>query len=329
MCGLAPGRAGWLAAGCRFGAAQGEAPAAQTQVMPLKYARATELKPVLSPLYRDTAGVLLGVDERTNTLIVSAAPAVLAEIAKLVRTLDAAAGSAPDDRNDFYVLPLKQLEPDQKLVEALQLLIPNAKAGRFIVDPGAKLLLVQGPPALERAVKDLLMRLELAGTPPPLAGKGLQVRLLCLVGGKLAKGDSMPAAVFADLADELKLLRLDPMRIAAQTLVQVTPAAAFAVSGGATLDGACVVKFSGKVRNLNDGTFGLDVTVTAVEAGKGASARLCDLQTELRVPLGKLVLLGSAPVRGEPTAFLVQVAEAGAAKLPEKKAAVTVKPRKR
>jgi hypothetical protein len=51
----------------------------------------------------------------------------------------------------------------------------------------------------------------------------------------------------------------------------------------------------------------------------GQPARLCDLQTELHIPLGKLVVVGAAPLLGEPIAFLVQVVEPGAPKPPAKK----------
>jgi hypothetical protein len=291
----------------------------------MKNARATDAARVLRDLYRDQASIKLGVDDKSNSLIVAASPAILTEVAKILQTLDDAAARVVDDNHEFYVIRLRNLEADQKLLDALRMLLPNAKAGRFVLDPGRKLLLVQGPPWLQKAVETALLQIEAAAPVP--AAKGLQVRLLWLVGGKLVEGDGgIPASVFQDVADDLKKLALNPTRIAGNTLVHVTAGARFTISGSAVADGPYVVKFSGKAGTAPDGMVELAIEAVVMAAGDGGSARLCELQTELRVPAGKMVVVGSAPVRGEPTAFIVHVAEVGSAKAAAKKAAANQGP---
>jgi Bacterial type II/III secretion system short domain len=312
--------AGWLLTAAPA-LAQRDNGATKTHVIRLKNARAAEAIKVLRDLYRDKAVVSLSADDRTNSLIVSASPDVVPEIARLIQVLDDAAAQVPDESHDFLVVRLRGIEPDKKLVEALQLLLPNAKAGRFIVDPGRKLLLVQGSPALHKAVQALLTRIEMESMPSSAADNGLQVRLLWLVGGKLAKADGVPVGAFADLADDLKKLGLDPFRFGAHALVHATPAAPFTVTGSAAIEGASLVKLTGKLAAPQDGMVGLELTVAVMQAAEGSSVRLCDLQTEVRVPLGKMVVVGAAPVRGEPSVFIVQVIDPGAAKVRAKKAA--------
>jgi hypothetical protein len=306
--------------------AQDDGAATKTHVSALRHARAGEVAKVLRDLYRDRAEITFSVDERTNTLLVAARPGLVEEVVKLLIVLDDNAGRVVDENREVYIFRLDRIRPDQKLVEALQVLLPKGKEARFVVDAERKLLMVQGPPALQRMVEALLRQIEIEST-PAAAGKGLQVRLLWLVGGKLAQGEAvMPAGTFPDVAEDLKKLAMHSMRMAAHTLVHVTPGAAFTVSGGATLDGPYAVKLSGKAATAPDGMVELDVTALVMPASGGSSARLCELRTELRVPLGRMVVIGAAPLRGEPTAFVIHVTEAASTKAPAKKAAASVNP---
>jgi Bacterial type II/III secretion system short domain len=312
-------------------AAQADPAPVKTQVIQLRDLNAMRAAQLLRTMFcARPEGVTIAVDEQSNTVAISAAPAVLAEAAKLLDALGVAAASAPEESRDITVIPLHRVNADEMLYDSLQMLLPSSKAGRIALDPGRKLVLVQGPTWLPKAVKTLLGQIELEAAVPRPADRGLQVRLLWFVGGKFAKGqDAIPAGVFKDIADELEKLQLDPMRIAARTLVNVTPGTTFAVSGSAMLETPCLLKFSGKVRSAEDGHVTLDVTATATQPGDGGPGRLCELQTELRIPMGKLVMVGAAPVRGEPTAFVVQVVEPGMSSPPAKKAAAPAQPKPR
>jgi hypothetical protein len=303
-------------------AAQEEGPAKKSQVIQLKYANAADVAEVLKEAFGDKRLLGIAVDDHKNSVFVSGSPLDVASAAKLIQVIDVA--GVPHQSLDFYVVRLRGVEPDKNLQEALRLLSPNPGMGRFVIDPGRKLLIVQGTPQYRKAVEMMVMQLEAEAAPHGADGKGLQVRVLWIVGGKFTKGESaVPAGAFGDIGEDLKLLGLNPMRVAAHTLVQVTPGTPFEVSGGAVLDGPCTVKVTGKVTSPHDGTVGLDVSAAVVLGGEGTTipTRLCDLRTELRVPVGKLVMVGATPVHGEPTAFAIQVTEPGPGKLPPPKKA--------
>jgi hypothetical protein len=296
----------------------------QTQPFSLRNARAAEMAAVLRTLFadkvNDKARIAIGVDERTNQLIISASQPILAEVAKVLQTLDVPGAPALQGGRPLNLYRMRHLQLDRKLEEALRMLIPNPSAGHFVLDPSRKLVIVHGTPLVQDLVEAFLSRLDTEA--PDAPPRPLQVRILWLVGGKAAKGDGVvPAGAFPTLASDLAKLGVNPMRLAAQTLVQVMPGSSFAVSGGAALDVPCTLKVSGKVSAAEGGAVSLAGTASVLQGEKGAPVRLCDLQTELRVPLGKLVVMGSAPVRGDPTAFVVEVVEAGVGQLPEKKAA--------
>jgi len=299
--------------------AQGDAATTKVEVFPLKNARAGDTAEVLMQVFRDRKELSIAVDDKANSVIVRAAPGLVGEVGKLIVLLDQKAIDA-EPKHDVFVFSLERIDADQKLVEAMKLLVPNAKAGQFVVDPGRKVLIVHGPPRLRETIEAVLTRLEQNAALQTSASKGLQVRIVWLVGGKLAKGEQgVPAGTFPELSDELAKLGLNPFRFAAQELVHVTPGSPFSISGGATADGLQTLRVSGKVAHVQAGVAKLDLTLTVSQPAQG-TPKLCDLQTELRVPLGKMVVIGSTPLRGEPTAFLVQVEETGAAKPAAKKA---------
>jgi hypothetical protein len=315
----------WLC-GAAPALAQQDTSPTQNQIFPLKSAIAADVAQVLRAVYGDLVKMKIAVDERTNSVIVTGPPAALTDLAKIIQTIDVNTAATGDDNSETAVFSLQRIDADQKLIEMLQTLLPNAKAGRFVVDPGRKLVLFKGPPALRNSIQMLIDRIEREAAPPAPPARGMQVRLLWLVGGKLAKGESViPSAAFSELTEDLKRLHLDPMRIAGHTLVQVTPDNVFTVSGETELEGPCILKSSGKIRVAVDGTVILTLSATVTQARGPSTARLCDLQTEMGVPPGKLVLAGAAPVHGEPTAFIVHIVEAGVAPPPKK--AVQKRPR--
>ena len=322
-----PVLAAWLLSAA-FAAAQDADSTVKTQPFALRNARAAEMAGVLRTVFGEKPGdrprIGIGVDERTNQLIVSASAPMLADVAKLLQALDGPAAPAGQGGlqggRPLNLYRVRHLQLDRKLEEALRMLIPNPSAGQFVLDPSRKLVIVQGSPLVQDLVEAFLSRLDTEA--PDAPPRPLQVRILWLVGGKAAKGDGVvPAGAFPTLANDLAKLGINPMRLGAQTLVQVMRGSSFAVSGGAALDVPCILKVSGKVSAAEGGAVSLAGTASVLQGEKGAPVRLCDLQTELRVPLGKLVVMGSAPVRGDPTAFVVEVVEAGVGQLPEKKAA--------
>jgi RNA polymerase sigma factor (sigma-70 family) len=134
-------------------------------VGPLKYARACEVAAVLCQVYheqaeskmpataaqKNVASLSIGVDERTNSLVLACTPARAEEIEKLVNQLDHAAQIASPHR--LRLVGLKNATATE-LVRLLRELYPNTDKGvSFGADRRTNQLILRCPPDVE---KDLL-----------------------------------------------------------------------------------------------------------------------------------------------------------------------------
>src|SRR5947207_9174901 len=112
------------------------------------------------------------------------------------------------------------------------------------------------------SVEALLARLDSPPAARPAATGDVQVRLVWLVNG-LAREDAPP------LPDDLKevlpglaKLGIDKPRLAAQTLVNVTPNTEFVAQGVAKLDGPCQFVATGRFNDKKE-TPGLTINIRA------------------------------------------------------------------
>jgi hypothetical protein len=279
---------------------------AEKHVFTLRHVRATEAARVLREMYRESADLALGVDERTNSLVLSAKAEVLADIAKLLQQLDKEAPDREPAKPEFQVIALRFLAPDQSTEDALRLVL-DGRRGRFSLDRERKLVVLYADRETLQGAAALLQQLDqmardVAG-PAPVE---LTVRLVCLVNGP---ADEKATAVPEDLkevAETLRKLGIDRPSLAAQSLIRTQFNARFEQSGQARLGEATgLLTATGQVSSAA-GAPRLDITVRATQTGRD-SGPLLSLQTQVTVQPGQPVVLGVTPLREQTAAFVVQL----------------------
>jgi len=245
-----------------------------------------------------TLASLLGADRRdgnvriisngrTNEILIYGPSAEMARIKDMIAKLDTPAPEG-DAGGKLTVFSLRHVQPDQHLEKSLRLLF--TAGGNFSLDPQRKSVMVYADTKTTDTVAALLERLEVlqaAGSKPDArtpAGD-VQVRVVWLVGGS-AKEEAPP------LPDDLKevlpglaKLGIDRPRLAAQTLVNVTPGVQFQAKGVAKLDGPCQFSVTGHYGGQPDAA-GLQITILATRLVTGVVEELCNLQTVITAPPG-------------------------------------------
>jgi type II secretory pathway component GspD/PulD (secretin) len=292
-----------------------------TQVLALKYTTAAEAARVLKEIYRDKLGteLVLGIDDRSNSLVVKGALDLVVDVAKLLQTLDVAAPAAGAPAAEVFVLPLATADP-MLIEEGLRLLFPTQEAGRFVVDRELRILIIYSRPALIAAAKDLIVRLEQTASPAPpvLANIEFQVRVIWL---RAAAADDKTAL---PLPKELEGLELDLGKlgmtrpsVAGQVMVRTGLNQPFEVGGDGALPG-WKWQVTGRL-GTSPGGATLDLTLSAGDKdGKVKGPVLLRTQVPLNAP--EAVLIGAAPTGSFMSAFAVQVtAVVPGAKGPPKK----------
>src|SRR5262245_3001278 len=287
-------------------------PAAEQRVIPLKHARASAAADLLREVFgaRDKAGqrkhLAVGVDERTNSIVLSGPPRELAEAARFVQLVDVDAPPPEVDRLEFGVYALRSLTPDKVTEQALQPLLRTPRH-RVIVDPARKLVIAHADRETLSKVEAVLNRLDqLADLPPVPPAPELEVRLVWLAAVQPGKNAALPGADLAAAVEEFRRLGHERAVVIAQTLVRTQPGVRFEQTGQARLEDApCLLTATGRVVDQR-GMAGLEIAVRASAAGKGGGP-LCSLQTEVTLPLEKPAVLGVTPAHGVATAFVVQV----------------------
>ncbi len=292
------------------GTAPASAPPArkEVQIFQLKYARATELARVVKEVFPKQAwaeALSVGVDERTNAVIVAAPADRIAEIEALLNKLDAASKDTDVDvpTRPLMVYQLHGTAPDEALEQALRLIFRNPAAGNFSVDRQRKLVIVTANRPTTDAVEALLQRLE--GTAPS-PGRDLQVRVVWLVNGPGTDEMPAPPGDLKDVLADLAKVGVDRPRLAGQTLVSVTANRQFQARGVAKLDRECPFSVSGRLMD-QPGSPSLEISLRATRHNAGAGTDLCNLQTEISAPVGHRVVLGVTPTGALTSAFVIQV----------------------
>src|SRR5262245_20539099 len=211
---------------------------AEKRVITFRHVRAAEVVRLLREIYRESAELAMGVDERTNSLVLSGKAEVLADVAKLLQQLDKEAPDREAAQPEFQIIALSYLTPDRNTEDALRLVL-DSRRGRFSIDKERKLVVLYADRETNLTAATLLQQLdqtarERAG-PAPLE---LTVRLVCLVSGPAAE---KAAAVPEDLKEVTKTLRklgIDRPVLAAQSLIRTPFNTPFEQSGQAQLGAA-------------------------------------------------------------------------------------------
>jgi hypothetical protein len=291
-----------------------------TQVFPLKHATAADAARVLMEVFRDKTGpkgkLAIGVDERSNTLIVTAAPDLVFDFAKLLQAIDVPVASQPAGHPELFIVRLNHADPG--LVEnALRLLFPAKEAGRFLVDRDQRLVLLYARGDLLDTAKALLSRLEESPGTAPQPNLEWQVRIIWL---RNAPADDKAAKAlpkdFADLHGDLAKLGLDRPAVAGQLMVRLTPQLPFEIAG----DGPPGWKWMahGRINHDPANQLVLDLTLSAGDQD-GKTRPPVSLRTQVKLHSPKMMIVGAAPTRPTMSAFVVEVTAGLADKASPKK----------
>jgi hypothetical protein len=273
----------------------------EVQLFQLKYARATEVTRLVSELFGKSREPVVAVAESgTNAIVVAGPAAELAKIKDLIAKVDLLArDSDAMSQQQVWLIPLRHIDADQTLAEALRLVFKQGP-GNFALDRQRKQVIVSGDVETYKALVKLIEGLDQAGRPAP-GDAEVKVRVVWLASGKLPDNAPEVPADLKELLPGLAKLGVDKPRLVAQTLVTATGTGQFQAKGMANLDAA--VDFAVTGQFLDREMRGLKITI---EAAKGQS-EICRIRTEISAPPGHLVLLGVTPSGNQTSVFVVQV----------------------
>jgi len=290
-------------------------------VMPLKSAEAAEAARLLkillgmkTPEGEDSgdagAFVPIAVDQRTNSIIVNAPVDKVARIRSILTKLDVAPDPRKADPGMLSVVPLGSIQPDQSLEDALKLVflgkLPNSN---FTLDRQRKAVIIWADDNTKRAAMELLARLEQTGEVQKLSGASMDVRIrvIWLVNGLASQKEAPPLPEdLKEILPGLAKLGIDQPRLAAQTLVNVTPNRSFQTTGMAKLDYSCLYTVGGLFTGGTEPPK-LEIEIRATRQKEKSTEEICSLRTTISAPLGHLVVLGITPTQETTSAFVVQV----------------------
>jgi type II secretory pathway component GspD/PulD (secretin) len=287
---------------------------AEQMIFRLKYIPAKEASRILRELYGPKGSVSIGVDDRTNALILSGTKAYLTQAEAILNKLDVEGSARVGDLPQLKVFSLAQyrVEPDDGLESMLRMLVPSGRSGKFTIDHRRKVVAVFADEATLAQVQMLLITLggQREANPaakPASSTTDLQVRLFWLVSGRGRRaGDDLPDN-FKEIAGELARLGMAQPHLATQLAVSSETGARFETAASVALPGAHDLTVSGFSISRDD-RLGLSLTIRVSQAApRRTSRRAVSLRTVVSVPLDRPVLLGVTPGETLTSAFVVQV----------------------
>lgn len=295
----------------RAGQAEEEA---KLEIIRARYVRAAELAPILSsilpvgnkinPLYR------LAVDDRANSLVVSAPPAVLKQVLDLVEQLDVRAALGGDDGQKLVAFPLQNLKGDNTLTAALSMLLEKNPRAKYTFDPARNALLLYCDDKTQAEVSDLLKVLTAIAvvpkkaTTPPEPLPAMQVRVMWLVD---EQGPEELAGDVTKVIPTLAKLGIKHPRVASNCLVNVK-SGSFQISGRSPFNGNSQIRVIGSCRlEGNTPLLKIDLRVDSEKKQGTPPVLLSTIETEIQAPFGHFVILGMTPSGETTSVFVVQV----------------------
>jgi hypothetical protein len=246
-------------------------------------------------------------DPNTNSLLIQASAADLDTIRTVLARIDVA---RPDETGKLSVFQLKNLEPDNTLVEALNLVTGGAH--RFAVDRRRKTVVAYSTPDVTAQIEALLSRLEAQAARPAAADVQVRVVWLMNIAAKDDPKDEIgaPPSDLKGILPELAKLGIDRPRLAAQVLVNATAGTEFRASGRAALTGECPVSITGRYIDKGESPT-LQIAVRATRLHPSGPIELGNVSTSITAPVGHLVVLGMTPTDATTSVFVVQVLRPG------------------
>jgi type II secretory pathway component GspD/PulD (secretin) len=251
--------------------------------------------------------IRVAVDDRTNSLLVRGPADKVTQATALLKAIDVP-GEVRDLRPELRTFPLKEVEPDAALEQALRLAV--GREGKFVVDRRRRVVLASGDRKTLDSVAALLSALATLRERKAEPAGDLRVSVFWLVGEGRRGAPRLPDEL-KEAAAELGKLGLDGLRLAGRISVALTGAAPFESSGTVSVRVPCEFCVSGSAAGQKDKAE-LQLSLRVTGGGRRSAHRIAGLRTRVTVPYGKPVVLGAAPADGTPSAFVVKVEREGA-----------------
>jgi hypothetical protein len=281
------------------------------RVVPIQFAEAGPLMSTVRNLVRAN----IAVDERTNSLVISARRSELDSVLELVATLDQPVPAASSDKEELVrVWTLEHAIANQKLADTLIAIfnfpqqsrsgaVSNARTARIAYDAATNQVIASGRTSALDALDVVIEAIDRPAV--TTAGGDRRLRLVWLLGG-LPEGDGL--AVPRDLEGviaELGQLGIVDLRRAAQTIVGITGGETFESDFVTAPGGPWEVRVEGYAAPGESGGEKLTISIKVARDDGVSSALMTTIST---VP-GHFVVLGASPLEGLESVFVVQITE--------------------
>jgi hypothetical protein len=300
--------------------AEPSSPPPKTEVIRLKYVKASDAHRIISELFRGKSTHYVSADERTNSLIIIAHPGEIEQIAELIKKVDVNR-PAMKDPTPLQVYHLKNRENVVRLEEILKMLFPTCK----FAFTDKETLIAYGDPETLQMLEALLVRLEdQAGNPLPEAES--QIRIVWLAAGSSLKDAPKPPDDLNEVVAELAKVGVENPRLVSQIIVNAAVNTRFTVHGNAKLVVPWQLVIQGTMTVGSRGNPSLEISIDAsrLDETKGTEVdgrdsrgpsgprsprppQVAKLDTKITAPPGHSVVLGLTPFDGTTSAFVIQV----------------------
>lgn len=253
-----------------------------------------------------------------NRLLVNAHEKQLVKISALLRTLDTNQPvEKPGTRLLIKMYSLQNVIADKKLETVLQATIGKDNLTGFSLDPRLNTVIVRGSEETHAQIELLLKGLDI---PPAVAPKDndiFQIRLLWLMEGVPPKGEvrAIPKGLESVTA-QLKKLGMEKLWLQGQMLINAKVQSQFETQGivpALFAEGKTVHWSVSGIMNLqaNADRPELDLHIEARDKTEGAKRTApnsyCFLSTRISLKAGQTVMLGTTPIAGNNSVFVLQL----------------------
>jgi hypothetical protein len=299
------------------------------QIVSLKFQKASELAALISSVFKQSstngndavASLRIVADERTNSLLVAAPPALMAEVAGLIQKLDIQATKSGEDGRALKVFPLKKglSLDDESLMNALNMLFTHNPNAKYTLDSTRNALFVYGDEKIQSDVEGLCESLvELSeqarqnGVPARLPVPAMQIRLLWLVDVENKEIGRPLSGEVLTISPVLAKLGIVHPRLVGNCLVN-TSGGTFKSLGKAFYNGGeSFVRMNGSCQMVGKHpTLKIDLRINSQDdPAEPGSSSMVHLETEIQAPFGHYVILGMTPTSNTTSVFVVQVTAA-------------------
>jgi hypothetical protein len=286
-----------------------------TKIYPLNFAEPEYLSTTLSQIPFESKPIYCVPEPNTLAVIVTAAPEQFKAVEEFIKKLD-----VPERTREIRVYRLK----NALVTETSKVLQTLLQGVSFAMDQRTNSLLASGDPAQMQVTEQLIQQLDSV-----TAGPGAESRRIRFVWLVSIPTLSPAPPDLQDVLEELQVIGVRDLRLAAQHIVETTAGDQFQTQSTPAAFDSCRLKIEGKLEQTRTQPPRLEVALTATglvpktdpDAPSAPPAprpsmpqppeNLATLRTTIVAPPGHKVVLGVTPIGPCTSVFVIQAMEAG------------------